>query len=96
MTAAAAPGRTLGSQILAGCREEGRAALIGYLPVGYPTVPESIAAMEALIEGGIDIVEVGVPYSDPLMDGPLIQRATERALDQGCQVDDVFLSLIHI
>ena len=50
MTAAAAPGRTLGSQILAGCREEGRAALIGYLPVGYPTVPESIAAMEALIE----------------------------------------------
>ena len=93
MTSAAAPVQTLGSQILARCRQEGRAALIGYLPVGYPSVRESIAAMEALIEGGIDIVEVGVPYSDPLMDGPLIQRATELALDQGCQVDDVFTAV---
>ncbi len=93
MTSAPAPDQTLGSQILARCRQDGRAALIGYLPVGYPSVRESIAAMEALIEGGIDIVEVGVPYSDPLMDGPLIQRATELALDQGCQVDDVFTAV---
>jgi len=49
---------------------ENRAALIGYLPVGYPDVPLSIAAMLAMVEAGVDIVEVGVPYSDPVMDGP--------------------------
>ena len=60
-------------QVLARCRAEGRAAPIGYLPVGYPSVEGSIEAMIALVEGGCDIVEVGVPYSDPLMDGPVIQ-----------------------
>ncbi|XVX21849.1 tryptophan synthase subunit alpha [Actinomycetota bacterium] len=76
--------------VLARCREEGRAALIGYLPVGYPTVEHSIGAMTALVEAGVDIVEVGVPYSDPLMDGEVIQIAAATALERGVRVDDVF------
>ena len=72
------------------CRAEGRAALVGYLPVGYPDVPGSIAALTAMVEAGVDIVEVGLPYSDPLMDGPVVQRAAEGALAAGTRVDDVF------
>ncbi|BCI88752.1 hypothetical protein NIIDMKKI_39580 [Mycobacterium kansasii] len=66
------------------CRAAGRAALIGYLPTGYPDVRTSVEAMTALVESGCDIVEVGVPYSDPGMDGPTIQRATEAALRGEC------------
>lgn len=77
-------------EVLARCRAEGRAALIGYLPVGYPSVEGSIEAMIALVEGGCDIIEVGVPYSDPLMDGPVIQAAAAAALACGSRVDDVF------
>jgi tryptophan synthase alpha chain len=76
--------------VLERCREEGRAALVGYLPVGFPDVATSIRAMVALAEAGADIVEVGLPYSDPLMDGPVIQRAATMALDGGVRVDDVF------
>ena len=82
-----------GSSALAACREEGRAALIGYLPVGFPTLAGSLEAIAAIVEGGVDIVEVGVPYSDPLMDGPVIQRATETALAAGMTVDDVFTAV---
>lgn len=70
------------------CRNDGRAALIGYLPTGYPDVPTSVDAMVALVESGCDIVEVGVPYSDPGMDGPTIARATEVALHGGVRVRD--------
>jgi len=76
--------------VLGRCRSEGRAALIGYLPVGYPDTPRSIEAMTAMVEAGVDIVEVGVPYSDPLMDGPVIQHAAELALRGGSRVGDVF------
>ena len=65
------------SDALAKATAEGRAALIGYLPVGYPSVDVSIDAMRAMVAGGVDIVEVGVPYSDPVMDGPTIQAAAE-------------------
>ena len=58
------------------CRRENRAALIGYLPTGYPDVDTSIAAMVGLVESGCDIVEVGIAYSDPGMDGPTIARMT--------------------
>ena len=78
------------SDVLAQCRAEGRAALVGYLPVGFPTVEGSIEAMVAMVEAGVDVVEVGVPYSDPLMDGPLIQAAAATALERGSRVDDVF------
>lgn len=66
------------------CRADDRSALIGYLPTGYPDVPTSVRAMVALVESGCDIIEVGVPYSDPGMDGPTIQRATEAALRGEC------------
>lgn len=70
------------------CRQHDRSALIGYLPTGYPDVATSISAMEAIVESGCDIVEVGVPYSDPGMDGPTIARATEAALHGGVRVRD--------
>jgi tryptophan synthase alpha chain len=64
-------------------RAEGRAALIAYVPVGYPDVPGSIEAMTAAVAAGADIVEVGVPYSDPGMDGPVIQQAVDVAVRSG-------------
>jgi len=70
------------------CRAEGRSALIGYLPTGFPDVETSIAAMTALVESGCDIVEVGIAYSDPGMDGPTIAAATEAALRGGVRVRD--------
>jgi tryptophan synthase alpha chain len=70
-------------------RAEGRAALIGYLPAGFRSVAGGVAALEAMVEGGCDVLEVGLPYSDPLMDGPVIQRAVQQALDQGVRVSDV-------
>jgi tryptophan synthase alpha chain len=76
------------SDVLAKAKADNRAALVGYLPVGYPSVEVSIAAMRALVEGGVDIVEVGVPYSDPVMDGPTIQRATEHAVRAGVGLKD--------
>jgi tryptophan synthase alpha chain len=69
---------------------EGRAALIAYLPVGYPDVLGSIEAMVAAVEGGADVVEVGVPYSDPGMDGPTIQQAVDVAVRAGIGLRDVF------
>lgn len=65
------------------CREEDRAALVAYLPAGFPDLATSVAAVRALGESGADIIEVGVPYTDPLMDGPVIQQAAEAALDAG-------------
>ncbi|MGZ4548115.1 MAG: tryptophan synthase subunit alpha [Blastococcus sp.] len=70
-------------------RAEGRAALVAYLPVGYPTVEGSIEAMRAAVEGGADIVEIGVPYSDPGMDGPVIQAAVDVAVRAGVGMRDV-------
>jgi tryptophan synthase alpha chain len=77
------------SEVLAAAKAEDRAALIGYLPAGYPSVDGSIAALRAMIEGGVDIVEVGLPYSDPQMDGPVIQKAVQAALDAGVNTLDV-------
>jgi tryptophan synthase alpha chain len=79
--------------LFASCRSNNRAALIGYLPTGYPDVPTSLQAMTALVESGCDIVEVGVPYSDPGMDGPTIQRATEQALSGGVRVRDTLAAV---
>lgn len=78
------------SDVLAKCATDGRAALIGYLPVGYPSVELSIAAMRAMVEGGCDVIEVGVPYSDPVMDGPTIQAAAEPAVRAGVGLRDAF------
>jgi tryptophan synthase alpha chain len=71
-------------------RAEGRAALVGYLPVGFPSVPGAIEAARAMVEGGCDVLEIGLPYSDPLIDGPTIQDAVHRALTGGVHIRDVF------
>lgn len=71
-------------------RAEGRAALVGYLPAGFPTQELSIRAIETMVRAGVDLVEVGLPYSDPVMDGPTIQAAAEQALEQGTRIPDVF------
>lgn len=78
------------SAVLAQTKAEGRAALVGYLPVGYPDVDTSIEAMLAMVRAGVDIVEIGLPYTDPLMDGPVIQTAATGALAAGVHVRDVF------
>lgn len=70
-------------------RAEGRAALISYLPVGYPSVEASIEALRGTVGGGADVVEIGVPYSDPGMDGPTIQRAVDVAVRAGVGMRDV-------
>ncbi|MFD7653523.1 tryptophan synthase subunit alpha [Actinosynnema sp. NPDC059797] len=72
------------------CRAESRAALIGYLPAGYPTVEGSKDVLRTMVSAGCDVVEVGLPFSDPVMDGPTIQRAAEQALRGGFRVRDLF------
>jgi tryptophan synthase alpha chain len=68
---------------------EGRAALVGYLPAGFPSYDGAIAALTAMVAAGVDIVEVGLPYSDPVLDGPTIQQAADLALRGGIRVADV-------
>ncbi len=75
------------------CRDEDRSALIGYLPTGFPDVQTSISAMTALVESGCDLVEVGIAYSDPGMDGPTIAAATEAALSGGVRVRDALTAV---
>ncbi|WP_216208266.1 tryptophan synthase subunit alpha [Amycolatopsis aidingensis] len=71
-------------------RAEDRGALVGYLPAGYPTVAGSKDLLAAMIDGGADLVEVGVPYSDPVMDGPTIQAAADAALTAGFRLKHLF------
>lgn len=78
------------SDVFERCRSENRAALIGYYPAGYPTLDGSIEAVRTLVENGCDVVEVGIPYSDPMMDGPTIQAAADVALEAGFRVRDTF------
>ena len=63
--------------------DAGSGALIGYLPVGFPNLQTSIDAAVALVENGVDVLELGLPYSDPVMDGLVIQKATQAALADG-------------
>lgn len=77
-------------------KESGRGALIGYLPVGFPSLAESIEAAVALVENGVDILELGVPYSDPVMDGLVIQEATQTALELGFRLTDAFTAVREI
>ena len=71
-------------------RAQGRAALIGYLPAGYPTVAGSAELLAAMVDGGCDLVEVGLPFSDPVLDGPVIAHAAQTALAAGFRIRDVF------
>ncbi|MEU6859916.1 tryptophan synthase subunit alpha [Glycomyces sp. NPDC046736] len=78
------------AEAFAKTKAEGRAALVGYLPAGYPTLADSIKAVDILIDGGADLIELGLPYSDPVMDGPAIQRAADQALSAGFRTRQVF------
>lgn len=75
---------------------QGSGALIGYLPAGFPDLDTSIDAAVALVEHGVDALELGLPYSDPVMDGSAIQRATQAALAGGFRVRDVFTAVERI
>jgi tryptophan synthase alpha chain len=70
-------------------REQGRTALIPFITAGDPTPDVTVPLMHAMVAAGADLIELGVPFSDPIADGPVIQRATERALAQGVSLDDV-------
>ena len=65
-------------KMFAKAKTENRAALIGYLPAGYPDQKSSAKIIKSMIDGGVDAIEIGYPYSDPVMDGPVIQAASER------------------
>lgn len=96
MTAQAAEGgsgshmTTRVEQAIRRANDEGRAALVIYLPAGYPDMAGSRECLEAAAEAGADLLEVGFPYSDPLMDGPTIQAASQVALDLGYTPTDDF------
>lgn len=70
-------------------RAEGRAALVAYLPAGFPSYDGAVRAAKAVAAAGADVIEIGLPYSDPLLDGPTIQDAVHRALTGGIRVADV-------
>jgi len=74
-------------------RDAGRGALIGYLPVGFPDLETSIQAAITLARNGVDIIELGPPYSDPVMDGAVIQEATRTALAAGFKTVDLFTAV---
>ncbi|MFF4321980.1 tryptophan synthase subunit alpha [Streptomyces sp. NPDC001568] len=77
------------SDTLAKAKSEDRAALVAYLPAGFPTVDGAIEAVKAVIEGGADVVEIGLPHSDPVLDGAIIQTADDIALRGGVKIADV-------
>lgn len=78
------------AEAIAKAKAEGRGAFVGYLPIGFPDLQTSIDAAIALAENGADILELGPPYSDPVMDGTVIQEATQTALANGFRLKDLF------
>jgi tryptophan synthase alpha chain len=75
---------------------DNRAALVGYLPAGFPSVDGAIEAARAMAAAGADVIEIGLPYSDPLMDGPVIAQAVTRALAAGTRVSDVLRTVEEV
>jgi tryptophan synthase alpha chain len=78
------------SAAFAKAKAENRAALVGYLPAGFPDKETGIAAAVAMARSGVDVIELGLPYSDPLIDGPVIAEAVHRSLRGGTRIRDVF------
>jgi tryptophan synthase alpha chain len=76
------------ARAFARARDEDRAALVIYLSAGYPDPDTSLACFHAAAEAGADLLEVGIPFSDPMMDGPVIQQANQHVLDSGQSVTD--------
>jgi len=84
--------RSIG-QAFAGCRGEGKAALIPYVTAGYPGPQATVELMQALADEGSDIIELGIPFSDPLADGPTIQESSFISLEGGTTVESVLNDL---
>jgi tryptophan synthase alpha chain len=80
----------------AAARAEDRALLVGYLPAGFPSYDGCVAAVRAMVDGGVDLVEIGFPYSDPVMDGPTIQAAAQQALAGGLRTRDVLRTVEEV
>lgn len=78
------------NEVLERNNASGRGTLIGYYPAGYPSKQDSIDSLVAMAQNGCDILEIGVPYSDPVMDGLVIQHATEEAIANGFRLRDLF------
>ncbi len=85
-TATATTNRTAAA--FAACKEQGRAALLPFVTGGYPTMPMTERLLWALAEGGADLIEIGVPFSDPLADGATVQHTSQMALEQGTSLTD--------
>jgi len=83
-------------QRFARCREEGRRAFLAFLTAGDPSLDRTVEAALALDGAGTDVLELGVPFSDPLADGPVIQRASERALARGTTLPRVLEAVRRI
>ncbi|HEU4807093.1 MAG TPA: tryptophan synthase subunit alpha [Homoserinimonas sp.] len=83
-------------KVIAERAQVARGSLIGYLPVGFPDLATSVEAAVALAENGVDVIELGVPYSDPVMDGPVIQAATLTALTGGFKLAQAFDAVAEI
>lgn len=71
------------------CREEGRAALVTFVTAGDPTPSDTAAVLDALVAGGADVIELGMPFTDPMADGPAIQLANIRSLNAGTKTADI-------
>lgn len=84
------------ADVLNKLHESNEPALVGYFPAGFPNLKDSVAACIAMCESGVDVLEFGVPYSDPVMDGLVIQEATEEALANGFKLKDLFPALKEI
>jgi len=94
---AAAPPSAAGvASAIAARRAAGHGALVGYLPVGFPDLETSVDAAVALVDNGVDVLELGLPYSDPVMDGPVIQAATQEALARGFRLRHAFEAMAAI
>jgi tryptophan synthase alpha chain len=72
--------------LFARLKQEGRSAFMPYFPIGFPNYETSVAAIEAMAAAGVDGFEIGIPFSDPLADGPLVQAATQQSLENGVTV----------
>jgi tryptophan synthase alpha chain len=87
----ASPQATTSSNIIArrfdALREQSRKALVGYVTAGHPDIERSVEILRALEQGGADVVELGVPFSDPIADGPIIQASSQQALANGMDYD---------
>ena len=88
--------RATTEQVLKARKAAGKGSLVGYYPAGYPSLAESVEAAVVMCQNGVDVLELGVPYSDPVMDGPVIQAATLQALDGGFKLKQVFEAVKQI